>query len=202
MKMQGIRRYIVVLFSLGVCLAALPATLGAQSIRANWRLDAPFSSYKTYEWVPSKDTNHPFYRQYVDEYVNYALTKKKGMIQVSAAQSPDLLVQYHFLTQETMDTNTTYWGSGGWGGWGMGGWGWGGMGMGWGMGGMGFANTRQHPRTIGILTLDMIDAKTNKLVWRGQATEDNIDTGGDKEEKQVAMSIFKMLQRYPPPIKK
>ena len=199
MNTPTLRRYFIFLFLLTLCLTALPSTLNAQSVRANWRLDAPFSSYKTYEWIPSKDTNHPFYRQYVDEYVNYALTKKKGLLQVSAAQSPDLLVQYYFLTQEAMDTQTTYFG-GGWGGWGWGGWGWGGMGWGW--GGPGLASTRQIPRTIGILTLDMTDARTHKLVWRGQATEDNIASGGDKEEKQVAMSIFKMLQRYPPPIKK
>ncbi len=198
MNTQWIRRYFAFLPLLVMCLAALSAASRAQSVRANWRLAAPFSTYKTYEWVPNTKKDHPFYRQFVDEYVNYALTKKKHLEQVSAAQSPDLLVKYHFLTQEQMDTNTTYWG-GGWGGWGMGGWGmgWGGMGMG--MGGMGWANTTQSPRTIGILTLDMIDAKTKQLVWRGQATEDNIVTGGKNEEKQGAMSIFKMLQRYPPP---
>ena len=203
MNTQWIRRYFAFLSLLVMCLATLSTALQAQSVRANWRLAAPFSTYKTYEWVPTAKTDHPFYRQFVDEYVNYALTKKKHLEQVSASQSPDLLVKYHFLTQEQMDTNTTYWG-GGWGGWGMGGWGmgWGGMGMGMGMGGMGWANTTQSPRTIGILTLDMIDAKTKQLVWRGQATEDNIVTGGKNEEKQVAMSIFKMLQRYPPPIKK
>lgn len=173
-------------------------TASAQAIRANWRLKAPFSDYKTYEWVPSSHDNHQFYRQYVGEYVNYALTKKKGLQRVSASQSPDLIVKYHFLTQETVDTNTTYLGDGG--GWGMGGWGMGGMGMG--MGGTGFSTTSQQPRTIGILTLDFIDARTKQLVWRGQATEDNIVTGGKGEEKQVAMSIFKMLERYPPPAAK
>ncbi len=179
-----------------VCVVLAPLALAAQSIRVNWRLDAPFSSYKTYVWVPSQENNHPFYRQYVDEYVNYALKNKKHMVQVSADQSPDLRVEYHFLTQETMDTNTTYWGTGGWGG-GV----WGGMGMGWGMGGMGFANSRRVPRTIGILTIDMFDTRTNKLVWRGQATEDSVDVGNKNEEKQVAMSIFKMMKRCPPPPK-
>ena len=181
-----------------VCVVLAPLALTAQSIRVNWRLNAPFSSYKTYVWVPGKENNHPFYRQYVDEYVNYALKNKKHLVQVSADQSPDLRVEYHFLTQETMDTNTTYWGTGGWGGWGWGGWGWGMGGMGWGMGGMGFANTRQVPRTMGILTIDMFDAHTNKLVWRGQASEDSVDVGNKNEEKQVAMSIFKMMKRFPP----
>ena len=200
MNMKNLRRFLLPLV-LGMAFAACSTltTLHAQAIRANWRLKAPFSDYKTYEWVPSTNDNHPFYRQYVDEYVNYALTKKKGMQQVSASQSPDLIVKYHFLTQETVDTNTTYMGDGGgWGGWGWGGWGMDGMGM----GDMGYATTTQRPRTIGILTLDLIDARTNQIVWRGQATEDNIVTGGKGEEKQVAMSIFKMLERYPPPASK
>jgi len=147
MNTQWIRRYFAFLPLLVMCLAALSAASRAQSVRANWRLAAPFSTYKTYEWVPNTKKDHPFYRQFVDEYVNYALTKKKHLEQVSAAQSPDLLVKYHFLTQEQMDTNTTYWG-GGWGGWGMGGWGmgWGGMGMGMGgmgMGGMGMGRAAQ-----------------------------------------------------------
>jgi hypothetical protein len=198
MKTQSHHRFLLSLALAVGCIALAPVTMHAQSVRANWRLNAPFNDYKTYEWIPSNDEDHPFYRQYVDEYVNYALTKKKGLRQVTAEQSPDLLVQYHFLTQETVDTNTTYMGmgDGGWGGWGWGGWGWGGMGMG--MGGMGWATTTQQPRTMGILTLDLIDARTHQLVWRGQASEDNIVTGGKGEEKQVAMSIFKMLDRYPP----
>ncbi len=139
MNMQWMRRSGISLSLVVGFLAALPTALHAQSVRANWRLSAPFSTYKTYEWVPSDKKDHPFYRQFVDEYVNYALTKKKHLEQVSASQSPDLLVRYHFLTQEQMDTNTTYMGmGGGWGGWGMGGWGMGGWGMGMGMGGMGY----------------------------------------------------------------
>lgn len=186
--------YLSLAMFLAVAAGCLP--LHAQTVRANWKLNAPFATYKTYAWQPGTETNHPFYRQYVDEYVNYALTAKKKMGRVSESQSPDLLVQYHFATQNTVDTTTTYWsGGGGWGGWGWGGWG-------WGMGGPGYVQTQQHPRTIGILTLDMIDAKTNQLVWRGQAIEDNIAVAGKNEEKQVAMSVYKMLQRYPPPIDK
>lgn len=166
-----------------------PATSTAQSVRVNWNKSAPFSDYKTYEWIPSKNDNHPFYRQYVGEYVNYNL-KKKGLRQVSADQSPDLLVTYHFLTQEMMDTETNGFGTGGWGGWG---WGWG-----MGMGGMYDTTTTQVPRTMGLLTIDIIDARTRKIVWRGQATEDNVIKNSKGEEKDVAKSVRKMLDHFPP----
>jgi len=177
-----------------VCSSSLVAT--AQAIRANWSRDAAFSDYKTYEWIPSEQTNHQFYRQYVGEYVNYALQKKKGMQEVSASQNPDLYVTYHFTTRETTDLDTYGYGfGGGWGGMGWGGWGWGGMGM----GGMSYSQTRQVPRVEGYLTLDLIDARTKKIIWRGEAMEDDVTKGGNAEEKQVANSVYKMLQRYPPP---
>ncbi len=183
----------------GVAVAiGLPLAASAQQIRANWSKDAPFAQYRTYEWVPSEATNHPFYRQYVGEYVNYALTKKKHLRQVTAAQNPDLYVTYHFTTRDVMDWDTYGYGFGpGWGGWGWGG-GWGGWG-GW--GGMNYSQTRPSPRVMGYLTIDLIDAHTRKIVWRGEAVQDDVTKSGDAEEKQVAHSVYKMLDRYPPKIK-
>jgi hypothetical protein len=186
-----------VVVAIGTLLfCGLPLTAAAQQVRANWSKDAPFAQYRTYEWVESEATNHPFYRQYVGEYVNYTLTRKKHMRQVSGSQNPDLYVTYHFTTRATTDLDTFGYGfGGGWGGWG--GWGWGGMGM----GGMGYSQTRQDVRVMGYLTLDMIDAHTRKIVWRGEAVQDDVTKSGDAEEKQVAHSVYKMLDRYPPKIK-
>lgn len=175
----------------GVLVCSLPFTARAQQVRANWSNQAPFATYKTYQWIPSEATNHPFYRQYVNEYVNYALTQKKHLQEVSASQNPDLLVTYHFSTRQVMDY-TTY-------GYGYGygfypGWGWGG---GW--GGPGYYSTQAQPRVMGYLVLDLIDAKTRQIVWRGEAIQSDVTKSGNAEEKQVADSVYKMLKRYPPP---
>lgn len=169
-----------------VVLGCAPALAVAQNVRVNWSQRAAFSDYKTYQWIPSRNENHPFYRQYVGEYVNFNI-QKRGLRPVQGPQSPDLLVTYHFLTRQTVDIETDGFGDGGWGGWG-----------GWGMGGMYYSNTTQVPRTMGLLTIDMIDAKTRKIVWRGQATEDNVVKNSKGEEKDVAKSIHKMLAHYPP----
>lgn len=180
--------------AVGVAVAiALPLAASAQQVRANWSKDAPFAQYKTYEWVDSEATNHPFYRQYVGEYVNYALTKKKGLRQVSGSQNPDLYVTYHFTTHVTTDLDSYGYAFGG----GWGGWGWGGMGM----GGMSYSQTRMDRRVMGYLTLDMIDAHTRKIVWRGEAVQDDVTKSGNAEEKQVAHSVYKMIDRYPPKMK-
>lgn len=193
MKSHVTHRFIGTFVLTTALIVCLPAIAHAQSVRVNWSKRAAFSDYKTYQWIPSRNENHPFYRQYVGDYVNYDL-KKKGLQPVSASQSPDLLVTYHFLTQETVDTETNGFGDGGWGGFG----GWGGWGGGMGMGGMYNSTTMQVPRTIGLLTVDMIDAKTRKIVWRGQATEDNVVKNNKGEEKDVAKSIHKMLSHFPP----
>lgn len=183
--------------AIGTSLAiGLPLAASAQQVRTNWSKDAPFAQYKTYEWVPSEATNHPFYRQYVGEYVNYALTQKKGLQQVSASQNPDLYVTYHFTTRDVMDWDTYGYGFGpGWGGWGWGGWG------GWGWGGMSYYQTRAAPRVMGFLTIDLIDAHTRKIVWRGEAIQDDVTKSGNAEEKQIAHSVYKMIDRYPPKMK-
>ncbi|MGC1869783.1 MAG: DUF4136 domain-containing protein [Acidobacteriaceae bacterium] len=173
--------------AVGVAVAVgMPLSASAQQVRANWSKDAPFAQYKTYEWVPSEATNHPFYRQFVGEYVNYALTKKKGLQQVTAAQNPDLYVTYHFTTRDVMDWDTYGYGFGpGWGGW----------------GGMSYYQTRPSPRVMGYLILDLIDAHTRKIVWRGEAIQDDVTKSGNAEEKLVAHSIYKMVDRYPPKMK-
>ena len=187
--------------TVAVAFASCLAASAQQQIRANWSKNAPFANYRTYQWIQSEATNHPFYRQYVDEYANYALTRKKGLQQVSASQTPDLLVTYHFTTQEVMDYDTFGYGFGGGWGWGggWGGWGWGGgWGGGWGWGGPSYSQTMASPRIMGYLTLDLIDARTKKIVWRGEAIQADVTKSGHAEEKQVAHSIYDMLKRYPP----
>jgi hypothetical protein len=188
--LSSIRSWVILAVGVAVAIG-LPLSASAQQIRANWSKDALFAQYKTYEWVPSEATNHPFYRQYVGEYVNYALTKKKGLQQVTAAQNPDLYVTYHFTTRDVMDWDTYGYGFGpGWGGWGWGGW-----------GGMSYYQTRPSPRVIGFLTIDLIDARTRKIVWRGEAVQDDVTKSGNAEEKQIAHSVYKMIDRYPPKMK-
>jgi hypothetical protein len=55
---------------------------------------------------------------------------------------------------------------------------------------------------MGFLTIDMVDARTRKIVWRGEAVQEDVTKSGDAEEKQIAKSVYGMFKRYPPPIKK
>jgi hypothetical protein len=170
----------------------------SQTVRVNWQTNAPFSDYKTYAWKFSPQENNSFYKQWVVQYVDDSL-RKAGLQKVSASQNPALIVTYHFVTQELLDATTTTdgfgWGGGPWGPWGH----WGGWG-GWGFGEMGpeISTTQEHPRTMGILTIDLVDANAKRLVWRGQASEDSVASSQKGDEKQVRKSIDKMFDHFPP----
>ena len=51
---------------------------------------------------------------------------------------------------------------------------------------------------MGILTVDLVDAKKKQMIWRGQATEDSISNSQKGDEKQVQKSVEKMFDRFPP----
>jgi Domain of unknown function (DUF4136) len=186
-------------FKFLLCLAAIVTAADAQSTKVNWQSKAPFADYKTYAFRFTPKQQDSFYRQFVTEYLPEQLTKK-GLSQVSDPSKADLVVTYHFVTQEMIDASTSSdgfgWGGGhSWGPWGY----WGGWG-GWGEPEeyTGFSTTEEHPRTMGILTIDLFDAKKKQLVWRGQATEDSVSSSQKGDAKQVRKSIDKMFEHYPP----
>jgi hypothetical protein len=180
-----------------ICVSTCVLAASAQAVRVNWQRGAPFADYKTYAWHLTSRQNDSLYRQFVVEYGDDAM-RKAGLTKVSESQNPSLLIAYHFSTQELIDSTTTTdgfaWGGGPWGPWAS----WGGWG-GWGAEfGPDFSTTEEHPRMMGILTIDLIDAKTKRLVWRGQATEDSIASTQKGDEKQVRKSVDKMFEHFPP----
>jgi hypothetical protein len=190
--MSAIRKGLVLAVAAGgISLAASSAF--AQTVRVNWQTKAAFDDYKTYAWKTSKKQGSGFYRQWVRKDVDAELARK-GLKKVALAGNPDLLVLYSFTTQELMDSTTTDdgfgWGGGPWGWWG----GWGG----WGDMGPDISATEAQPRLMGILSVDLVDAKHKALVWRGQATEDSVSDTQKGDEKQVLKSVDKMFKQYPP----
>jgi hypothetical protein len=175
----------------GVVLLLLLATgATAQTVKVNWQEGAPFSDYRTYAWQPSKNQGGHFYQQWIQKDVDDELAQK-GLQQVDANQNPDLDLYYHVMSQEVIDSTTTDdgfdFGGGPWGYWG----GWGGFGP-------DIAQTEAQPRMLGILSVDIVDAKKKQMVWRGQATVDAISNSQKGDEKQTLNSVKKMFKQFPP----
>ena len=56
--------------------------------------------------------------------------------------------------------------------------------------------------TEGTLFIDLIDAKTNNLVWQGMGNADLISSNMEKKEERIREIVMKILAEYPPGSKK
>jgi len=184
------------LLSVVALVLAASYSLG-QDVRYNFDKNTDFSKFKTYKWVDLKDAakiNDLASSQVMDA-VDAELATK-GLTKVT--QDPaDLYIGYQAgVGQEKQFTSfSSGWGYGG--GWYGGGW--------YGPGGMTSTTTTGSTSTIyvGQLALDMYDSANHDLVWRGLASK-TLDPKAkpEKQQKNLAKAVQKMLKNYPPGAKK
>jgi hypothetical protein len=104
-----------------------------------------------------------------------------------ATSDPDVNVTYHVTTQEGERIRTTSFGYG--------------MGAGWNAGyrwdgtGWGTSNAAANKFTEGTLVIDAYDARENKLIWRGSAT-DVVPDKPRKRSKKVAKWIDQLARKW------
>ena len=170
--------------------------LFAQTVKVNWLEKAPFADYKSYAWKPSTSEASGFFTQFVKPDVDKEISAK-GLQKESSGKKPDLFVTYHLHTQEATDARTTL------DGFEMGEDSWGASdcwdGCGWGDHNDQTPSTHgAAPRNMAILTVDLADARTNKLVWRAQAAVDSVSPTQKGDEKQVEHTVERMFKKYPP----
>jgi hypothetical protein len=184
------------LFSVLAVLVAAASAIG-QDVRYNFDKNSDFSKFKTYKWVTLKDAakvNDLVGKQIMDAVDGELATK--GLTKVTD-DNANLYIGYQpGVGQEKQFTSF----SSGWGygpGWYGGGW--------YGPGGMTSTTTTGSTSTIyvGQLALDMYDSANHDLVWRGIASK-TIDPKAkpDKQQKNLAKAVKKMLKNYPPGAKK
>jgi hypothetical protein len=180
----------IVLLSIALFLLAA-SNADAQDIRYNFDKDADFSKFKAYKWVPIKDA--PKVDDLMDKQIKAAIDSElaKKALSKTDADTADLYIGYQagIGTEKEFTSYDTGWQTGP--GWYRGGWYGGGGGM-----------TTGQTSTIyvGQLAVDMYDSKNHDLAWRGVASK-TIDPKAkpDKQEKNLAKAVAKLLKNYPPP---
>lgn len=180
----------IVYFSIAMILLAAGAAV-AQDVRYNFDKEADFSKFKTYKWVAMKEA--PKVDDLLDKQIKDAIDAelaKKGLSKTDSDPA-DLYVGYQagVGTEKQFTSYDSGWGYGP--GWYRGGW----------YGGGGGITTGQTSTIyVGQLALDMNDAKDRDLVWRGVVSK-TIDPKAkpDKQQKNLAKAITKLLKNYPPP---
>jgi len=175
MKMQR------VLFSLIGLMFLFAGAASAQQVRTDYDRGTNFAQYKTYSWehVQTKD---PLDVDRIKSAVNAALAAK-GWTQVDSGG--DVSVMAMEITQNQQTLNTFYNGFGG-------GWGWRRFG-----GGFGEATTTTDTYKVGTVVVDLFDAKTKTLIWRGSSS-DTLSNNSDKNIKNLDKGVDKMFKHFPP----
>src|SRR6202045_2605704 len=162
--------------STAVCTLFFVAMLGAafaQQVKTDFDHQANFSQYKTYSWQEIKPANS-LWDARIKNSVDAQLAAK-GWTQV--ASGGDVAIVAIKTTQNQKSLQTFYDGMGG-------GWGW----RRFGGGGFGEATTTEHDYKEGTIVVDLYDAKTKQLIWRGSA-EDTLSDKAARNEKNLDKGV-------------
>ena len=164
-------------------LLVLPALAVAQDVKIDYDKAFNFAPVKTYSIKIGTAWGNDLSQRRVLAEFDEAIAAK-GWKKVAEGQA-DIHVVLHGATQTKHNANTFY--SGGMGGYGY---------RYGGMGGMGTASTTVSEYTVGTLVVDMFDAKTKNLVFRGIA-EDEISDKPEKNAKKLEKASDEDVQELP-----
>ena len=172
-----------------LAVLALTACGGGIDIKSDYDPAAvqAMNSYKTYSWATAKrdQTISTLNAQRIHDAIDNAL-KTKGFTKVESGG--DFQVAFIATTAQQTDYTTTndYYGYG-WGRW---------YGAG---GGMSTSRTTAYNWQQGTLVLDIVDAKTNQMVYRSTAqAEVDQDLSPTERQTRLNTGALKMLEKFPP----
>jgi Domain of unknown function (DUF4136) len=156
-----------------VCIASAIAV--GQTVSVNYNHSQSFSGYHTYAWG-SNNTNqiqNSILAQVAQQDIDTAM-QGKGFQKVTESQNPDLIL----LASGGMRQQTSY------SAWGM-------RGIGGGMGGI-----TPEQNVEATLIVDLYDAKSQSLVWRGIG-QGTLSNNGGKNQQLVGKAVQKMFNQWP-----
>jgi hypothetical protein len=141
--------------------------------------------YRTFDWgptdtLPASDprlTKDAFFRDHVEGAIEKALAGKG--YERTVAQWPDVLIHYHANIAERVDVGTLD------------------RGANYCYGEV--CGAKVFSYESGTLVVDIVDAHTNRLIWRGWAQQSIDDelTNHDKMSKRIDEAVTRMLDQFP-----
>lgn len=178
-----VMRPMTLVFSAFAALAI--AGCATMNVSSHVERGVSFVDYVTYDWGPPDNLpvgdprldNNPLFNDYLQGAIEKKLAAK-GFDRAKAGQPADLLVHYHASVNQKLDVygvDTRY----------------------------GYCYANCEPQVVdyelGTLVVDIVDARTKKVVWRGWAQEamNGIIDNQERLEKQVDEGVTKMMLRLP-----
>ncbi len=172
----------------GVVLAVGFGSLAlAQDVKTDYDKSANFAAIKTFAVKIGTSWNNPISEKRVTDEIAQTLTQKGWT--PTTPDKADAIVVLHGASEKQKTLNTFYSGMGGYGGYGWRGWG-GGMGT-------GTATTTESEYLVGTLVVDIFDAKSKQLMFRGTA-QDELSDKPEKNIKKMEKVSEKMFKKFPP----
>jgi hypothetical protein len=162
---------------LAVALVLASASF-AQRVKTDYDRAANFAQYKTYSWEKIQ-TPDALWVDRIKEAVNAAFIAK-GWTQVESGGDVSIVAME--MNKDHQTVNTYYDGFGG-------GWRWG--------GGFGDATTSVENYKVGTLVIDLFEASSKKLIFRGSSS-DTLSDKSDKNIKNLDKGVQKMFEHFPP----
>ncbi len=173
------RLKLLCLLVFGISLFNGAASLNAQ-VRTDYDHSANFASYKTYSWLKVQ-AGDSLWDDRLQRVVDAQLAAKGW---TKTASGGDAMVSAFRSTKDDQTLQTFYDGFGG-------GWGWRGFGN------TGLATTTTEVTKVGNVVVDIFDAKTQKLLWRGTDSDD-LSSSADKNIQKLQKDIANMFKHFPP----
>jgi hypothetical protein len=174
---------------LALAIAFIAAPAAAQKVYVDYDPNVDMKSFKTYAWGPTPKVsvydNNPLLHSRIKNAIEYYLIKG-GMVEDT--ENPDIYATYYGESNNEFQIDTvasagyTY-GPG---------WTWDTY---WGGSNVGRTVTTPIVEAAGTLVIDLWDAKTKKIVWRGTMTG-TIPANPQKSQDKVDKGIEKMVKKW------
>ena len=169
------------MFATAASLTLLGTIALAQEVTYDFDKATNFSRFKSYAWVRGTVLNDEFNHSRIVNAVNAQLASK-GLTKVETSANPDVLVAYHASFDRDLEITGF---SSGWGGYRF--------------PGNRSGSARTAEILIGTLAVDIVDATTRTIVWRGLATKEvDVKADPEKREKNINRAAEKLFRNYPP----
>jgi hypothetical protein len=169
-------------------LAAIAIAIGAAgcaSVQLNSYVarDTDLAVYRTYNWAPSdrlatgdpRLDNNPFFRRALQASVDRRLTAKR--LERRETGHADLEVRYHARVSQQVDPGT----------------------YDKEFGPCDAAECEPFVFDEGTIMIDLVDARTQRLVWRGWTKEriDGVIDNQDRLEERIDKAVFRIIEQFP-----
>lgn len=159
------------------------AACGGSAVMMDYNIAGTWSNYRTYNWLPEPRAEdigdlakNPSNRTSLEDAVNWAM-KNRGLR--LDEQNPDLLVAYYAGKKDAIDPRV---------------WGYSYSPKG------SYKDEQGPPNTYNsnTLVIDLVDAKSKELMWRGWSGGVINAPNNDKVENSIRDVVKKIMAEYPP----